>query len=55
MFKVFNMITNRNETKTLAKNTSCDWKWKPNALTCNSDQKWNNESCQWECENYRTC
>ena len=22
--------------------------------TCSSDQKWNNETCQCECKNYRT-
>ena len=25
--KVFNMIKNRNEAKTLVKEISCDWKW----------------------------
>ena len=22
--------------------------------TCNSNQKWNNDPCQYECKNYRT-
>ena len=22
--------------------------------TCNSNQKWNNETCHWECKNYHT-
>ena len=53
--KVFNMITNRNEAKTLVKLISCNCKCEFNSTTCNSDQKWNNETCQCECRNYRTC
>ena len=26
---------------------------KKNIRTCSSDQKWNNETCQCECKNYR--
>ena len=26
-----------------------------NSTTCNSNEKWNNETCQCECKNYRTC
>ena len=44
--KVFNMITNRNEVKLLVKHISCDCKWKFNSTTCNSHQKWSNETCQ---------
>ena len=33
----------------IAKNNSCDCKLKFNSTTCNSDQKWNNETCQCEC------
>ena len=42
--KVFNMITNKNEAKTMTKYVSCDC-----SATCNSNQKWNNKTC--ECEN----
>ena len=37
--KVFNMITNRNEEKTLAKHISCDFKCKFNSTACNSNKK----------------
>ena len=54
--KVFHMITNSNEAKTMAKHISCDCKRKRkcNSTTCNSNQKWNNETCQCECKNYNT-
>ena len=44
--KVFNMRT---------EHISCDCKCKFNSATCNSNQKWNNETCQCECKNYRKC
>ena len=50
---VFNMITNKNEVKTMAKHISCDCKCKFNSTTCNSTQKWKNETYQCECANYR--
>ena len=50
--KVFNMITKMNETKSLIKYISCDCKCKFNGTTCNSNEKWNNETCQCECKNY---
>ena len=37
--KVFNMITNKNEAKTMTKLISCDCKCKFNSTTCNSNQK----------------
>ena len=53
--KVFNMITNRNEAKTMVKHISCDYKSKFNSTSCDSNQNWNNETCQCECKNDRTC
>ena len=54
--KVFNMITNKkNEAKAMAKHISCNCKCKFNITTCNLNQKWNNETCQCECKNYRKC
>ena len=53
--KVFNMITNKNEAKTIIKHISFDCKYKFNSATCNSNKKWNNETCQCECKNYHTC
>ena len=42
--KVFNVITNKNDAKTIAKHSSCDCKCKRNSTTWNSNstQKWNN-------------
>ena len=53
--KAFNLIKNKNEAKTLVKHISCDFKCKFNSTTCNSNQKWNNETCQCECKNYHKC
>ena len=53
--KAFNMTTNKNGAKTIVKHVSCDCKCKFNSTTGNSNQKWNNETCQCECKNYRTC
>ena len=49
--KVFNMITNKNEAKTMTKHISCDCNCKFNSTTCNLDQKWNNKTYQCECKN----
>ena len=43
--KVFNMITNRNEAKTLLKYISCDCKCKFINTT------WNRDKCLCECKN----
>ena len=53
--KAFNMITNNTEAKAITKHISCDCKCKFNSTTCNSNQKWNNKTCQCECKSYRTC
>ena len=53
--KVFNMITNKNGAITMAKHISCDYECKFNSTTCNSDQKWNNKTCQCKYKNYRKC
>ena len=34
-----------NEAKTLSKHVSCNCICKLDSTTCNSNQKWNNESC----------
>ena len=47
--KAFNMLTNENEAKTMTKHISCDWKFKFNSTTCNSNRKWNNKICHCEC------
>ena len=44
--KAFNKITNKNEAKAMTKHISCDCKCKFNSTVCNSNQKWNNKTCQ---------
>ena len=39
--KTFNMITKKDEAKTMMKHISCDCKCKFKSRTCNSNQKWN--------------
>ena len=53
--KVFKMITRMNGGKALVKHPSCRCKCKFHSATCNSNQKWNNERCQWDYKNYQTC
>ena len=48
-FKVFHMITKINEAKTLVKYTLCDCKCELKSTTCNSNQRWKNQTCQCEC------
>ena len=49
------MITNKDEAKAMTEHISCDCKCKFNSTTCNSNQKWNNKTCQCKCKNYRKC
>ena len=53
--KVFSMIRRKNEGKTLVKHISCDSECKFVRTTCTSNQKWNNDKCQYNCQMYRTC
>ena len=53
--KAFNVMTRINEAKTMAKHGSCDCKYKLNSVTSDSNQNWNNKTCQYECRNYRAC
>ena len=50
--KVSNMITSKNK---MAKHISCDCKCKFNSTIYNSNQKWNNKICQYECKDYHKC
>ena len=54
-FKAFNMITNKNEAKAITRHISCNCKCIFNSTTCNSNQKWNNKTCQCACKNYYKC
>ena len=53
--KAFNMITNKNEAKAMREHISCECKCKFNNIECNSNQKWNNKTCQCECNDYCAC
>ena len=49
--RVFNMITGINESKTLTKHISCEFKRKSDGRKCNSHKKWNNDKCWCLCKN----
>ena len=49
------MVTNKIKAKAMTKHISGDFKSKFNSVTCNSNQKWNNKTCQFECGNYHKC
>ena len=45
------MIPRKNELEALEKHISCDHKYKFDSSKCNSNQKWNNKMCRYECKN----
>ena len=49
--KTLNMIANKDEAKAMTEHISCDFKCKLNSAKCNSNQTWNNKTCQCECKN----
>ena len=49
--KVYDMIKGINESKTLWKHISFECKCAFDDRKCNSGQKWNNNTCQWERKN----
>ena len=49
------MITNKDEVEAMTEHISCDYKCKFNSTKCNSNQKWNNKTCQYEWKIYRKC
>ena len=49
------MIKNVNEAKAFVKLNLNDCKYNFSSKTCNSNQKWSNETCQCECKNYQKC
>ena len=46
------MVTGKHESKILAKDILCKCKCKFDGRKCNSNQKWNNNKCQWECKKH---
>ena len=53
--KAYNIVTNKNKAKTMEKHITCDCKCKFNTTACNSNQKWNDKTCQCEWKNYHKC
>ena len=53
--KAFNMITNKDEAKSMTEHISCDGKCKFSSTISNSKQKLNNKKCQCDGKNYRKC
>ena len=53
--RVFNMITAINESKTLTKYISCEFKCKFAVAKYNSNQRWNNDKCRCECKKHHIC
>ena len=49
---VFNIITEKNESKTLTKHISCECKGKFDGRKWNSNQKWNNDKCRSGCKKH---
>ena len=45
------MFTRINESKTLTKHISCEFKCRFDGRKCKSDQWWNNDKCQCKCKN----
>ena len=50
--KAFDMIADKEEAKEMTEHISCHCKCQFDSTTCNSKQKWNNKTCQYECKNY---
>ena len=46
------MITGKNESEILTKDTSYECKCEFDGIICNSDQKWNNNRCRCECRKH---
>ena len=49
------MVTGINESRTLTKHISCEFKCKFDGRKCNSHQKWNNEKCRCKYKKHHTC
>ena len=52
--KVFNLLSQNNETIDIEKHKSCKCKCKLNKDACNNKQTWNKGTCQYECKNINT-
>ena len=53
--EIKDMVSIKTEDKAMTEHISYDSKRKFNSTTCNSNQEWNNKTCQCECINYHKC
>ena len=53
--RAFNMITGKNESKTLTKHISCECKCRFDEIKCISNQWWNNDKCRCESKKHYIC
>ena len=49
------MNTGKNESKVLTKDIPCKCKCKLDERKHNSNQKWNNDNCQYKCKKHHIC
>ena len=47
--KVFDLISQQNETRQVSFHKSCKCEFLLNETVCNDKQKWNNDKCRCEC------
>ena len=47
------MITEINDSKTLAKHKSCNCEYEFHSRKCQSNKTWNNDKCWCECKNQK--
>ena len=52
---VFDMIAGINESKTLTKHFSCEFKWRFDGKKFNSNRWWNDDKCRCECKKIHVC
>ena len=52
---IFNLITEKSESKILTKDILCEYKCRFDGNKCNSDQWWNNDKCLCECKKRHIC
>ena len=48
-------IAEINESKTLTKHISCEYKCKFDGRSCNLDQWWNNDKSRCDCKKHHVC
>ena len=52
---ILSVITGINESKTLTKHRSCEYKYKFDSRKCNWNYWWNKDKYRWKCKNHHVC